>query len=442
MRNRSVAYSTEAAFHALSDPTRRAVLDLLRQGVQPAGQIARAFPVSRPAISKHLRLLRRAHLVQEKREGRHRLYQLNPEPLKAVDSWLQQYRVFWQVNLTNLKTFVRRSMRRKRRQSAGSSDVQSDYVRSTPRRLGIHMKPAVLYKIASLLLLLFAAGHTFGFLRFRPPSVEGRAVYEAMNSVHFQVRGSKLQLRWLLSWIWSVHHSQYAFPGFSILVPRCPGWQQSPGERHFGLGSVRGSSGFTGSELGLFFGGAGYAFRPCGDLRGLGRVCNYSDKENVMKSRYISISLLVFAATLAFAASAANQSFERLKSLDGTWEGKTPDGQTAQVTYRVTANGSALMSEIKGKEDMISMFNLDGDRVVMTHYCAAGNQPRMVASSSPDRKTFTFDFLDATNLATSDAGHMTRMVLSMPEANHHTEEWIYTDHGKEMKEVFDLWRKK
>ena len=100
MRNRSVTYSTEAAFYALSDPTRRAVLDMLRQGVQPAGQIARAFPVSRPAISKHLRLLRRAHLVQEKREGRHRLYQLNPEPLKAVDSWLQQYRVFWQANLT------------------------------------------------------------------------------------------------------------------------------------------------------------------------------------------------------------------------------------------------------------------------------------------------------------------------------------------------------
>jgi DNA-binding transcriptional ArsR family regulator len=106
MRNRSVTYSTEAAFHALSDPTRRAVLDLLRLGSQPAGQIAQAFPVSRPAISKHLRLLRRAHLVQEKRQGRHRLYQLTPEPLKAVDSWLQQYRVFWQTSLTNLKTFV------------------------------------------------------------------------------------------------------------------------------------------------------------------------------------------------------------------------------------------------------------------------------------------------------------------------------------------------
>jgi DNA-binding transcriptional ArsR family regulator len=106
MRNRLVTYSTETAFSALADPTRRAVLDLLRNGSQPAGQIARAFPVSRPAISKHLRLLRRAHLVEERREGRNRVYQLSAEPLQAVDKWLQQYRVFWQANLTNLKAFV------------------------------------------------------------------------------------------------------------------------------------------------------------------------------------------------------------------------------------------------------------------------------------------------------------------------------------------------
>jgi DNA-binding transcriptional ArsR family regulator len=106
MRNRSVTYSREAAFSALADPTRRAVLDLLRKGSQPAGQIASAFPISRPAISKHLRLLRKAHLVEERREGRNRVYQLNPEPLRAVDSWLEQYRVFWQANLTSLKTFV------------------------------------------------------------------------------------------------------------------------------------------------------------------------------------------------------------------------------------------------------------------------------------------------------------------------------------------------
>src|SRR5208282_163754 len=111
MRNRPVTYSpaakmTEATFQALADPTRRAVLDLLRRGSQPAGEIAGAFSVSRPAISKHLRLLRRAHLVREHREGRNRVYQLNPEPLRAVDSWIEQYRAFWSANLTSLKGFV------------------------------------------------------------------------------------------------------------------------------------------------------------------------------------------------------------------------------------------------------------------------------------------------------------------------------------------------
>jgi DNA-binding transcriptional ArsR family regulator len=110
MRNRSVTYSpardAEATFQALADPTRRAVLDMLRRGSQPAGYIAGAFPVSRPAISKHLRLLRRAHLVREHREGRNRVYQLNTEPLRAVDTWLEHYRSFWSASLANLKAFV------------------------------------------------------------------------------------------------------------------------------------------------------------------------------------------------------------------------------------------------------------------------------------------------------------------------------------------------
>jgi DNA-binding transcriptional ArsR family regulator len=110
MRHQAVTYSParnqEATFQALADPTRRAVLDLLRRGSQPAGQIASAFPVSRPAISKHLRLLRRAHLVREHREGRNRVYELNPQPLQAVDSWIEQYRVFWTASLNNLKAFV------------------------------------------------------------------------------------------------------------------------------------------------------------------------------------------------------------------------------------------------------------------------------------------------------------------------------------------------
>lgn len=106
MRNRSVTHLSDAAFHALADQTRRAVLDLLRHGSRPAGEIAQAFPVSRPAISKHLRVLRHARLVREHRRGRHRFYQLSPEPLQAVDQWLEQYRLFWTSRLANLKAFV------------------------------------------------------------------------------------------------------------------------------------------------------------------------------------------------------------------------------------------------------------------------------------------------------------------------------------------------
>lgn len=106
MGNRSVTHIPDALFHALADPTRRAVLDLLRERSQPAGQIARAFTVSRPAISKHLRVLRQANLVRESRRGRHRFYQLNPAPLKAVDRWLEHYRIFWQGKLGDLKAFV------------------------------------------------------------------------------------------------------------------------------------------------------------------------------------------------------------------------------------------------------------------------------------------------------------------------------------------------
>jgi DNA-binding transcriptional ArsR family regulator len=101
-----VTYSSQAIFNALADPTRRAVLDMLRSGSLPAGRIAKAFPVSRPAISKHLRFLRRARLVRERRDGRLRVYELNAGPLRGVDSWISQYRAFWEASLLSLKTFV------------------------------------------------------------------------------------------------------------------------------------------------------------------------------------------------------------------------------------------------------------------------------------------------------------------------------------------------
>jgi DNA-binding transcriptional ArsR family regulator len=93
-------------FRALADPTRRAILGMLTLGDQPVGEIAGHFPVTRPAISKHLRLLREADLVLETRVGRNRMYRLNAAPLKQVDDWLGDYRRMWQANLQSLKRFV------------------------------------------------------------------------------------------------------------------------------------------------------------------------------------------------------------------------------------------------------------------------------------------------------------------------------------------------
>lgn len=100
-------------FHAVADPTRRLILDRLRLGTAPVHQLAAGLTISRPAVSKHLRVLRDAQLVQEHRDGRERVYALNPGPLRDVASWIEGYRAFWAVNLGNLKAFVEADNRRR-----------------------------------------------------------------------------------------------------------------------------------------------------------------------------------------------------------------------------------------------------------------------------------------------------------------------------------------
>jgi hypothetical protein len=157
--------------------------------------------------------------------------------------------------------------------------------------------------------------------------------------------------------------------------------------------------------------------------------------------RIAAVIIVALAATAAFAQSDAQKSFAQLKSLSGSWEGKATDGMPLQVSFRETAGGSALMSEIQGDHGMISMIHMDGpDKLLMTHYCAAGNEPRMLATVSPDNKTITFTFFDGTNIV-PDAGHMQTVVLTMIDSNHHTEDWTFLAQGKEMKQFFDLHRK-
>jgi hypothetical protein len=153
--------------------------------------------------------------------------------------------------------------------------------------------------------------------------------------------------------------------------------------------------------------------------------------------------LLVLAATAVAVESDAQRSFDKLKTLAGSWQGKSNSGQPVDVTFRVTSGGSAVLSEIMGEENMITMFHLDGDRLLLTHYCGTGNQPRMKATASPDGKTLAFEFLDATNLGSPQAGHMHRVIFTFPDAEHHTEEWFFVQDGKETAhQRFNLERKK
>jgi len=95
-------------YRAIADPTRRAILDRLRAGAAPVNALAADFEQSRPAISKHLRVLRQARLVREQKVGRERLYQLDPVPLQQIAGWVDGYRSFWITSLDNLKRQLER----------------------------------------------------------------------------------------------------------------------------------------------------------------------------------------------------------------------------------------------------------------------------------------------------------------------------------------------
>ena len=139
--------------------------------------------------------------------------------------------------------------------------------------------------------------------------------------------------------------------------------------------------------------------------------------------------------------SEAQKSFALLKTAAGTWQGTVsmdpPQAEMGndtrmQVTLRVTSRGNALVHEMKeaGSSDdpakndhPVTMFYLDSDRLLLTHYCDAGNRPRMVAHTSPDGKTVEFDFLDVAG--GTQFGHMHHAMFTIIDANHHIEEWTY-----------------
>jgi hypothetical protein len=171
-----------------------------------------------------------------------------------------------------------------------------------------------------------------------------------------------------------------------------------------------------------------------------------------MKPLRLTLFLICLASTVVFAQSDAQKSFDRLKTLAGSWEGRVTtfpprpelDGKLMQVSLRATSMGNALMHEMTGTgrpDDPITMLYLDQDRLLLTHYCDAGNRPRMTGRMSADGNTVEFDFLDVAG--STQYGHMHHAVFTFFDGNHHTEDWTYMQPGnKPVRAHVDLQRTK
>ena len=115
LRNESVTLDAmDAVMQALADPSRRTVLEILRDHPATAGELAGALPIARPGVSRHLRVLREAGLVDVRQEAQRRIYSLRPEGLVEVDQWLEGYRALWQNRLDALHTEIARGKKAQR----------------------------------------------------------------------------------------------------------------------------------------------------------------------------------------------------------------------------------------------------------------------------------------------------------------------------------------
>ncbi len=166
----------------------------------------------------------------------------------------------------------------------------------------------------------------------------------------------------------------------------------------------------------------------------------------------VSAVILLVAASLVTAGnppkeSKPNAGFDKLKALEGTWKGKDENGNPVGITYKLVSAGSAMMETLdmaENKEAMVTMYHVNKDRLMMTHYCSLGNQPRMRVDRAPKAaNTLAFSYIDATNLSNPDDDHMAKLVFTFKDADHFSQAWTLHSKGKgEHPSLFEFERAK
>jgi hypothetical protein len=137
--------------------------------------------------------------------------------------------------------------------------------------------------------------------------------------------------------------------------------------------------------------------------------------------RRITRICFIFICALAASQLFADSAFDKIKSLVGEWEATTPQGP-ASVSYELISNGTAVEERLGvHNEEMVSIYHMNGDKLMMTHYCSFNNQPRFEAAVDGD--TITFHYVDATNLPNESSPHITGLVLNFKDADHFTQQW-------------------
>jgi DNA-binding transcriptional ArsR family regulator len=98
--------TASSTLHVLADPSRKAICDLLLEGERPVGELVAQLDQSQPGVSRHLRVLREAGLVESRADGQRRVYRLCPRPLEELDAWLSAYRGLWNTHLDRLEAHL------------------------------------------------------------------------------------------------------------------------------------------------------------------------------------------------------------------------------------------------------------------------------------------------------------------------------------------------